>query len=147
MLQREKTGMFQKILVATDGSDNALRAARQIAEMIKRQPAEVTVLCAAYVPSRYRDDLSEEITESFLTDGRQALRFTAEVFHQEGLTCTSRMIQDKHPADAILDEAHGGGYDLIALGSRGLSQRDAKRLGSVSQEVAGRAKCSVLLVR
>jgi nucleotide-binding universal stress UspA family protein len=139
--------MFQKILVATDGSDNALRAARKIAELVKRQPAQVTLLCAAYVPSRYRDDLGDEITESFLEDGRQALRFTQEVFQKSGLDCTIRMIRDRHPAEAILSEAHEGGYDLIALGSRGLSRRDAKRLGSISHEVAERARCSVLLVR
>jgi nucleotide-binding universal stress UspA family protein len=142
--------MFQKILVATDGSDNALRAARQVAELIQvtsRPAAEITVLCAAYVPSMYRDDLSEEITESFLEDARRALRFTEDVFRKNGMACASRMIRDKHPADAILVEAHEGGYDLIAMGSRGLSQRDAQRLGSVSQEVAARAACSVLLVR
>jgi len=35
--------MFQKILVATDGSDNALQTARHIAESVRREPAEVTV--------------------------------------------------------------------------------------------------------
>jgi nucleotide-binding universal stress UspA family protein len=141
--------MFQKILVATDGSDNALRAARQAAEILKLQPhpAEVMVLCAAYVPSMYRDDLGKEMMESFLEDARQALRFTKQVFEKAKLPCGTKMIQDRHPADAILEEACGGGYDLIVMGSRGLSKRDSRKLGSVSQEVADRAVCSVLLVR
>jgi len=139
--------MFQKILVATDGSDNALRAARQAAQMVKKLPAQVTILSAAYVPAMYRGDLGEEAVEGILEDARQALRFAKEVFQEEKVTCSTKLIQDKHPVDAILDEAQTGGYDLIVIGSRGLGKREVKRLGSVSQEVAGRAPCSVLLVR
>jgi nucleotide-binding universal stress UspA family protein len=36
---------------------------------------------------------------------------------------------------------------LSAVGSRGLSKREVNRLGSISQEVANQAPCSVLLVR
>lgn len=139
--------MFSKILVATDGSDNALRAARQVAQLVKKLPAKVTLLSAAYVPPMYRDDIGTELAESFVDDARQALQHTREVFEREKLTCETKLVQDLRPADAILQEAEKGDFDLVVLGSQGLSQKEAKRLGSVSQEVAQRARCSVLLVR
>jgi nucleotide-binding universal stress UspA family protein len=139
--------MFSKILLATDGSDDALRAARRVVDMIKGQSPTVTVLSAAYVPSMYRDDIGTELTESFVEDAQRALRFTQDIFEKEDVTCETKMVQDLHPAEAILREAEAGGYDLIALGSRGLSARQVKKLGSISHEVANRAVCSVLLVR
>jgi nucleotide-binding universal stress UspA family protein len=139
--------MFKKILLATDGSDNSLQAARQVIDMVRAQPAEVTILCAAYVPAKYRDDLGEGIMQSFLEDAREAIHYTKEIFDQEKIACSKKLIRDKHPAEAILDEALAGQYDLIVLGTRGLSKREAKRLGSVSHEVANEARCSVLLVR
>jgi len=139
--------MFSKILVATDGSENALRAAREATQLVKNFPAKATLMCVAYVPATYRDDIGPELSESFLDDARQALRFTEKVFAEERLSYQTKLVQDVHPADAILEEAQAGSYDLIVLGSRGLSEREVKRLGSVSQEVVRRAECSVLLVR
>jgi nucleotide-binding universal stress UspA family protein len=139
--------MFSKILLATDGSDNALRAARQVAQMVSKQPAKVTLLSAAYVPSTYRDDVNENLIESFNQDARQVLQFTKEIFDEQKLPCDTKLALDLHPAEAILQEAKSGEYDLIVMGTRGLSAREAKKLGSVSQEVVQRAECAVLLVR
>lgn len=139
--------MFEKILVATDGSDNALRAARQVAEMVKKQPAKVTLLCAAYVPSMYRDDIGSELAESFVDDAREALQHTREVLEEEKVACDTKMVRDLRPADAILQEAKKNTYDLIVIGSQGLSEKKSIRLGSISREVTERAHCSVLLVR
>jgi len=139
--------MFSKILLATDGSDNALRAARRVAQMAKKLPAKVTLLSAAYVPPMYRDDIGTELTESFVDDARQALHFTQEIFEGEKVASETKLVRDLRPADAILEEAERGNYDLIVLGSQGLSKKEAKRLGSVSREVAYHAHCSVLVVR
>jgi nucleotide-binding universal stress UspA family protein len=50
-----------------------------------------------------------------------------------------------HPADVILDTAAREGVSLVVLGSRGLS--GVRALGSVSERVAHRARCSVLVAR
>jgi nucleotide-binding universal stress UspA family protein len=139
--------MFEKILMATDGSDNALRAARKVAEMVKKQPAKVTLLCAAYVPSMYLDDIGSELAESFVDDAREALQHTREIFEEEKVACDTKMVRDLRPADAILQEAEKNTYDLIVIGSQGLSEKKSRRLGSISREVTERSHCSVLLVR
>jgi nucleotide-binding universal stress UspA family protein len=47
------------------------------------------------------------------------------------------------PVDALLDAARGA--DLLVVGSRGLT--GVRALGSISERVAHRAGCSVLVVR
>ncbi len=52
-------------------------------------------------------------------------------------------VVDAHPVEALVDAAHNAG--LLVVGSRG--QRGFHALGSVSERVAHRAACSVLVVR
>jgi nucleotide-binding universal stress UspA family protein len=56
-------------------------------------------------------------------------------------------IEEGHPAGIILEVAKKGSYDLIILGSRGLSRVAGFLLGSVSDAVAHHAHCPVLIVR
>ena len=52
-----------------------------------------------------------------------------------------------HPADAIVDAAEQGGFDLVIVGSRGLNACSASLTGSASSRVVAHAPCSVLVVR
>jgi nucleotide-binding universal stress UspA family protein len=50
------------------------------------------------------------------------------------------------PSDVIVEIAEKGNYDLIIVGSRGLGKVKRFLLGSVSDDVSHKAKCSVLIV-
>jgi nucleotide-binding universal stress UspA family protein len=50
------------------------------------------------------------------------------------------------PSDKIVETAEKGKHDLIVLGSRGLNPVKRFLLGSVSDDVSQKAKCSVLIV-
>jgi nucleotide-binding universal stress UspA family protein len=50
-------------------------------------------------------------------------------------------------AQVIIDTANKGGYDLIIMGSRGLSLFKDLLLGSVSFKVMHHARCPVMVVR
>ena len=52
-----------------------------------------------------------------------------------------------NPAETIIEIAEKGNYDLIVVGSRGLSSVKRFFLGSVSDDISHHAKCSVLIVR
>jgi nucleotide-binding universal stress UspA family protein len=72
--------MFKKILVATDGSDNAMRAAEQGRDIASCMGSQVTVVYAAYVPPMYTNDLRPEIFDSVRADGRRILNAATQVF-------------------------------------------------------------------
>ena len=52
-----------------------------------------------------------------------------------------------NPADVIARIANQQDYDLIVLGSRGISTDKAEKLGSVCHSVIHNASCPVLVMR
>jgi nucleotide-binding universal stress UspA family protein len=63
-----------------------------------------------------------------------------------GVTVRARTVEAA-PAEAILEEAQTLGADLIVLGSHGYGPVAHLALGSVSEAVAHKARCSVEIVR
>jgi nucleotide-binding universal stress UspA family protein len=64
----------------------------------------------------------------------------------EGVEIDKRLEYGK-PAEIIIKLANKENYDLIILGSRGLSSVKRYLLGSVSEDVTWHAKRSVLIIR
>ncbi|AWV69560.1 hypothetical protein B9T54_05115 [Leptospira borgpetersenii serovar Hardjo-bovis] len=52
-----------------------------------------------------------------------------------------------YPADTIVETATKGNYDMIVIGSRGLSAVGRFLVGSVSDRIVHHATCSVTVVR
>lgn len=136
--------MFKKILVASDGSPNAMRAAEETMDMAKALNAEVTLVYVAYVPPLYDNDLSDELQQSFIDDGKKILEDTKKIFDQATYPVKTKLIRDEKPATAIC--GLGKECDLIVLGCRGLHKERGRGVGSTSDKVVHCAPCSVLLV-
>ena len=144
--------MFQKILIPTDGSRYAIRAAEVAADLARRYQAEVTLLLAADyesvraspVPPKVKADLEQALREA----NAAALSQTAAPFVDRGVRVTTKEIEGA-PAYVISREAEDGGYGLIVMGSRGLGLPDQERsfLGSVTERVLRLVSCPVLTVK
>lgn len=142
--------MFKRILVCTDGSDPAIRAARVAAELARRSSAEVTLV----------NVLNPALYEPFLEAGGEAALLLPETdesqktalgqaiisFQEASVACTLAA-ERGHPVDTIVHLATAQQANVIVLGSRGLSKWKALLLGSVSDGVLHHAPCSVLIVR
>ncbi|HZT43269.1 MAG TPA: universal stress protein [Chthonomonadaceae bacterium] len=139
---------FRRILLATDGSDCACKAAQMAAQLAGKYDAELVALNvfqphAAY-PGVSNENLDPEVygerVRSMVAErtavalGKMDGRYT---FRQE----------TGHPAEKIVQIAAAEGFDLIVLGRRGLGGFKAMLLGSVSDGVAHHAPCPVLVVR
>jgi nucleotide-binding universal stress UspA family protein len=65
---------------------------------------------------------------------------------QGGQAQVDKKVEFGIPSDKIVQIAEKGNHDLIILGSRGLGTVKRFLLGSVSDDVSHKAKCSVVIV-
>ena len=126
----------RKVLLATDGSEFSLEAARALVTRPWPKGSEFRIVSA------------EEpwvITPS-TAKAQDAINSATEVLASAGLKATGA-VHSGNAKDVILEEAQSWGADLIVVGSHG--RRGFKRflLGSVSEAVAMNAHCSVVVVR
>ena len=138
-----------KILLATDGSEDAELAARAAMDLSKRSGAELHVVHAwrplphfAYpslVPDPYHPPYEEGAS--------RILREQVRRIEEAGGVVAKAHLPMGRPADAILDLGQRIGADMIVVGSRGLGPVKRLLVGSVSEGVVHHAKCPVLVVR
>lgn len=134
-----------KILLATDGSEQSTVAARAIAERPWPEGAEVKVMSMVN-PVLYSMEEIGLCQGGGTERAHKAIGAAAEIMKDTGARISGEVIAGR-PARRILDEAKGWGADLIVVGSR--DRRGLRRFlsGSISEAVAGRAHCSVKVVR
>jgi nucleotide-binding universal stress UspA family protein len=146
-------GMFQSIVVGTDGSQTAGEAVRKAIELAKSLGASIE-LVSAYEPvsnQRLRED-ARHVPEDmqWMVNPREevdaTLREAAERAQDEGLTVKT-YAREGDPADAILDVAEEQRADLIVVGNKGMTGAKRFLLGSVPNKVSHHAPCSVLIIR
>lgn len=149
-----------KVLVATDGSEFSLEAARSITgrpwpvgSIFQVLSAEEMVFVdtpmAASSPSAYYPpSLLDELLTAARARASSAVEATKKILTQAGLhavACDPAAPGD--PRTTILDAAKAWPADLIVLGSHGRSGLDRLLMGSVSEAVAVHANCSVEVIR
>ena len=149
-----------KILVATDGSEFSLAAARSIAN---RPWPEGTVFQVLSVQELVVFDTSmagyplsaiypASLLKELMTDAR-ARTVAAEESIRQILSLAGLKILEPQagqigdPRTIILDTAQVWPADLIVLGSHGRTGLDRMLMGSVSEAVAIHAHCSVEVIR
>ncbi|GIW54616.1 MAG: universal stress protein [Nitrospiraceae bacterium] len=144
-----------KVLVATDGSPGAKEAAGLVAGL--PDVGQVTVLSVVRLFDQgdsARQGLAAaesrkvrtEIIRGRRATARRAIEETAEIVQRAGAIVKTRLVSG-HPAEAIPREAKRGRYDLLVVGSRGLTGMTAIAMGSISTAVAQSAPCPVLVVK
>ena len=146
---------MKKILLATDGSEGSLHGARMLGSLVACQPeAQITVLHVAHVPRSYyvTDEFGNTMTPEVPMD--IMIRRSAEPIMRKTLSALGlpeervvTEVQVGEPAEEIVDLARLEGYDLIVMGSRGLSPVRELLMGSVSNRVLHMAPCPVLIAR
>jgi len=123
---------MKRLLVAIDGSPASRRAVQIAAQIALAERASVYLV---HVPRTGELRAAEGCEQGALRDLTQA----GVDAHLE--------IRGGDAADEIVAAAHSTRAGLLVMGSRGRSAVGGLLLGSVSQDVAARASCPVLLVR
>lgn len=142
--------MFTNILLATDGSAHAERAAQAAVELAQNLSSDVTITIihvSADAPSRSKLMEAHFDVKSVLeAEAHRAITKTEDYFKTAGVPYQLKVALGD-PADQIVELAAKGSYDMIVIGSRGLNVVSEVLMGSVSRKVSHHAKCPVLIVK
>lgn len=140
--------MFKNILLAVDGSDHALEAARVAADLANGMKAPTVWVLAAYdpVPGFLGEPYLQDAINARLHESREILQKAVNAMGEVSSEVNSEPVEG-NPAEVILDIAKSRKCDLIVMGSRGLGRLSGLLLGSTSQKVVSHAPCPVLIVR
>ncbi|MDR3601073.1 MAG: universal stress protein [Desulfosporosinus sp.] len=140
--------MLKKILVATDASEYSRRALKSAVELARKFNAEVEVLFVMHMPMAYDSSVNMYVFSPKQIDqeGELVLKDTLDKIDTSGVTIIKKKMQGK-PVDVILKEIDDENIDMVVMGSHGYGAIAGAVLGSVSQKVLHKAKCSVLIVR
>jgi nucleotide-binding universal stress UspA family protein len=140
--------MFSNILLAVDGSDHALHAARVAADLANAMNAKTLRVVVAYasIPPYLGEPNLQDAINARLMGSQGILQKAVEALG----TVSAEVFTDPvegDPAESIIEVARTRESDLIVMGSRGLGRLSGLLLGSTSQKVVAHAPCPVLIVR
>ncbi len=139
--------MFEKLLLAVDGSDHSLKAAKLAGNLARLSGGSLRVITAYEELPRYlgEPNLSQAIAERTEKAEKILNEATKEIGEIPGSYETEILSGD--PAETILRVVDIYDINLIIMGTRGQGGIKSLLVGSQSHKVVSTAPCPVMLVR
>ncbi len=145
---------FGKILVAFDGSEDSVRATRLACSLAKKYGSKVTVVhvysFAVFAYGGATPMPMPDVTpleEAAKNKGASILRQAVALAKDEGVPAQGELIEASSIVQALVEYASKERFDLIVVGTRGMTGFKKLIMGSVSSGLASHAECPVLVVR
>jgi nucleotide-binding universal stress UspA family protein len=145
--------MYKHILIATDGSELSNKALEHGLALARTLGAKATVATTtepwdAVIVGEVAVVLPVERYEETATANARAILSRAQATaSQAGVEVELQHVNDRHPAEGILEAAKSKGCDLIVMASHGRRGFSRLVLGSETNEVMTRSEIPVLVVR
>jgi nucleotide-binding universal stress UspA family protein len=144
---------MMRMLVATDGSPHAIKAAELAARLARDlRGAEVVLVNVGHIPTIALGGPGDGL--AYLGVLEEGLRRAGDAILDKATQAfagvdasVKRVYRSGDPAGEIINTAREVKADLIIMGSRGLGQIGGLILGSVSERVLHGAHIPVLIVR
>ena len=140
-----------KILLATDGSEEAQLAATTAADLAEKTNSELHLITVGpdyplyelpEHPAEFEDVLRENRREA-----KEILEQQAKRIEESGGTVKETHLREGRADEEIVEVAEEIDAGLIVMGSRGHGRLKRALLGSVSDAVVRHAHCPVTIVR
>ena len=144
-----------KILVATDGSEDSMMAARAAIDLASETGAELHVVhvgpAHVYPPQTAGPTPPMGTDEEVRREAQGVLDWQGEEIQKAGGNIEKAHLRVGKPAEEILHVSEELVAGLIVVGNQGLGGKFSRMrrflMGSVSEKVARYARCSVMVVR
>jgi nucleotide-binding universal stress UspA family protein len=142
--------MFHRVLVATGGSPWSDKAVEYAIGLAKDYGLELVILhVIADTPPYFLAEAGtsmDQVLEGNEEAGRRVIAEAAQWAAAAGVQCETELAWGR-VAEMICRVATEQVCDLIIVGSRGLTGLKRLMLGSISNAVAAKARCPVLIVK
>ena len=142
--------MITKIMACFDGSDHAVSALLNAADLAQKYQGTLDVATVIHIDmnaiavggSAVMIPIHEEEAKA---NADAMLANAAKLTQEAGYAAPTTHVLRGTPAEAILEHATTSGADLIVAGRRGYGTLRGMLVGSVSQKLISHATCPVLI--
>lgn len=140
--------MFERILVANDGSPHARKALEKAVELAKLTGAELHMICVEEHLPHYAATVGEVLEEQADEDRyfTQVVRDAERLAAEHGVQLHS-LITPGHEVETVVKYVEQIRADLLVLGFMGHSRVLGRIMGSTAGNLTRLAPCSVLLIK
>jgi nucleotide-binding universal stress UspA family protein len=139
--------MFQRILLAWDGSAIALRAFDIGIDLARRTGVELVAVSIAYSPAHAETDAdraeSEDAARRYLEQTFANVRDRAE---RAGVEVGHEILVGDEPSEVLLEHCRGHGFDLIITGHHRANRAGRLLLRDLAPKLVANATVPVLVV-
>lgn len=142
-------GMYDRILVPTDGSPETERAVEHAAELAASHGATlhaIYVINSASFAGLPMETSWEGISDMLHDEGNDALQAVRRIADEHGVAVTANLVEGS-PSSQIVRYAEREDCDLVVMGTHGRGGIDRLLLGSVAEHVVRSSTVPVLTVR
>lgn len=138
--------MYNRILVATDGSDNAQRATRHALDLARQYGAELHAVYVIETRTGYDNAIvdPEIVRQNLREEGEEAL--TAVGTEGEPDVSVVTAVREGVPHEELLSYIEDQGIDLVVMGAKGRSAFKTILLGSTTEALLRADQVPVLVV-
>jgi nucleotide-binding universal stress UspA family protein len=142
--ESEMSAFPERILLATDGSEDAVRATEAASDLAQRSGAELHVVHVWHdVPGFAHDFVKRELKKQ----GQEILDEQVEKIRARGVEVTEAHLRGGRTSNEVIKLTKEIDAGLLIVGSRGLGTVQRILMGSQSEEIVHHAQVPVLVLR
>jgi nucleotide-binding universal stress UspA family protein len=139
--------MYRRILLPTDGSPEADRAADHALDIAERFGAALHVLYVVDTNALPLDPHARRVFEYVEEEGRLAEEAIVGRAEDRGVDAVASEVGEGSPHEGILEYVEDNDIDLVVMGTRGRRGLERYLLGGVTERVIRLSDVPVLAVR
>ncbi|HDQ39630.1 MAG TPA: universal stress protein [Desulfonatronum sp.] len=138
--------MLMKVLLATDGSDQSMKAVQWTVDNLGDK-AKVTLFAVAPFAQDLLAEMPPNIQQKLENEAKSSLDKAKAAFDAKNVAVETALAVGMVPANNIIDKAQDGGFDMIVMGSTGIGGLKRAMMGSTASKVVSQTPCSVTIIR